>query len=103
MKPKIRELNRKLAEWAGWRQSINYNDPELNDEYPPDFTQSLDACFKWLVSELLVDQRFTMTIWNGKKLWYAQLSRPHKFFIIKEAETLALALCLAIEKLIDGQ
>ena len=103
------ELNRKLAEWAGFTsESRTPNSMWLwtDGDYHnciPNFTESLDACFKWLVPELLLDKKVTITIWNGEKLWYVQLSRPHKFFIVGQAETLALALCLVIEKLIDGE
>ncbi len=105
----MNELNRKLAEWAGFKNIRFGKDYMLMtgrfnkvEEITP-FTQSLDACFKWLVPELLLDQRFTMTIWNDKKDWFVQLSRPHKFFIVEQSGTLALAVCLAVEKLIDAK
>lgn len=70
----------------------------------PEFTQSLDACFKWLVPKLRAEGYFTVLrdlLDNSrcnivpedttKKSWFGQ------------ADKLALALCLAIEKLIDSK
>lgn len=107
----MNELNKKLAEWAGlfpqpdWRIWCNevdkYYDCEVNlFTYPPYFTHSLDACFKWLVP----------------KLYHTSLSRSDDSIYIAEASLYendltqeayyegnpALALCLAIEKLIDN-
>jgi len=112
----------KLAEWAGFRKGYwSLNNEELwlepnmsppskvsiGDEHLyrlPDFPSSLDACFKWLVPKLR-----QVTLSNGldhPTKWMADvlagggvgklLSRSYG-----EAETPALALCRAIEKLID--
>ena len=78
----MEELNKKLAEWAGFKQRgmsytgfhiwVNPNEirhfdrsmrEQQGEEYPrmpdkdkhyqcPNFTESLDACFKWLVPRL---------------------------------------------------
>ena len=99
------ELKRKLAKWAGfefraesgfgkcWIDPIEHRHWKL-----PDFTESLDACFKWLVPKLLG---------AGMDVDLANTSKGWAFIIIgsegeigREAETPALALCLAIEKLI---
>jgi len=102
------ELNRKLAEWAGffYDEGAEYGIPPVfglwyppdNDHigYPelPPFTQSLDACFRWL----------------GPKLNDAQKARLPGVFSHEGTFTFhwfwdnpALALCLAIEKLIDSE
>jgi len=125
------ELNKKLAEWAGFKEAdikkyyyweiggervAKWIEP--NTDYHcklPNFTQSLDVCFKWLVPKLFtwsigknweLQSDFTIKE-NGIKasvdLHYVD---PDKYDQIKPseaiAETPALALCLAIEKLIDS-
>ncbi len=104
----MNELNKKLLEFAGWEfieegqyyRVYSFTSGWSSTRHCPNFPESLDACFKYLVPELLLDRRVTITTWNGNKLWYAQLSRPHKFFCVAEAKTLALAICKAIEKVI---
>lgn len=113
----LKELNNLMTEFAGIRyvqhvvQVCGQSSERYEWHYPdssyhstnPNFTQSPDACFRWLVPELLLAQRVSITIWSGKQLWYVQLNRPHKVFIVKQAETLALALCLATEKLTENK
>lgn len=127
------ELNKKLAEWAGFyskvltSKSADFNgiyldrngkfqkmpdtyertlwhDPEIQNTMLrdywyaknglPDFTQSLDACFKWLwrkAIKMLADtEREGCEKLLG--LWLEEPGPPLK----------PLALCLAIEKLIEG-
>jgi len=71
----------------------------------PDFTESLDACFEWLVPKLSIegygveiknysDGKFGARVTLTKSVWESEDA---------EAETPALALCLAIEKLIDKE
>jgi len=115
------ELNKKLAEWAGfkWRQFehpikvwgeewegawFHLDIPELPipKESLPNFTNSLDACFKWLVPKFY---RYWMTRTNNCKEHRFEFSWGDAdgfVFYYAEAETPALALCLAIEKLIEG-
>lgn len=84
---------------------------ELFDDVPA-FTDSLDACFRWLVpklQELKWKMRISaatllggtaqssLTCWERK---YNKQNRPH---ICVNAETPALALCLAVEKLIQKE
>ena len=105
------ELNQRLAIWAGIKYEPDqdvfkvifpdgswYNighDWKL-DEIEPDFTQSLDACFKWLVPKL----KF-VAIDGEAGHFNAGLFQTENFdYYNGEAETPALALCLAIEKLI---
>ncbi len=58
------KLNKKLAEWAGLKQVPRYDGTDMSNPlwlYPdgnhdnlcPGFTQSLDACFKWLVPKVI--------------------------------------------------
>ncbi len=108
------ELNKKLAEWAGWttafnldtRQGVNegvtnyYVNPDGRARDIPNFTQSLDACFKWLVSKGISK---LMTCGFSSMTAYTILFDRMRDLIIWEGNPPALALCLAIEKLIDGE
>lgn len=114
------ELNKKLAEWAGFKpphpKCTEPNHMSLPNEYRkgeyfcvriPDFTQSLDACFKWLVPERISEVTF-MFASNCVSCDIEDLES--NFFeghanteSIEEAWTKsALALCLAVERLIDA-
>ena len=97
------KLNKKLAEWAGFKKSKYttrlYDYPDKSKHYAelPNFPESLDACVKRLVPKLShyfigdsVDGH-TATVWNQSYSYGAKGNTP------------ALALCLAIEKLIDGE
>ena len=104
------ELNRKLAEWAGIKwQPISktwlYPGKGLSLEPYPNFTESLDACFKWLVPKL-----GHYSLWHGAVR--AKMQPPmgehnaevwvgHYYGYGHSKESSALAICLAIEKLID--
>ena len=113
-------LNKKLAAWVGfkWRKSQSsgvsgdvwcwlhpgwkYGNGKWSFDVP-NFTQSLDACFKWLVP----------------KLWICEMEMLEGIFFVWEVahpkmnggnwvkgraeESAALALCSAIEKLIDQE
>jgi len=142
------ELNKKLAEWAGFSYTMHYvpcvghteeDDPdpmylelwvnpskELIDlhwdfghsVFEPNFTQSSDSCFKWLVPKL---QGLNKPYSVGVHLdcmaegytWCASLTTVKtpisknrdvlgmRYGVEGSAKTPALALCLAIEKLID--
>jgi len=129
------ELNRKLAEWAGFTYIKHYvpsygyteeNDPDPlyvelwsnpNAEpvdlhwdfgmsnFEPNFTQSLDACFKWLVPKLKQEGLMITVNMLGSisEKWDCRLHKgyfPNIAICLEEAEIPALALCLAIEKLI---
>jgi len=98
------ELNRKLAEWR-WGESYLWYPP--NEPYVsqyPNFTRSLDACFKWLVP--LINKKD-----YGVMIAVNRLGVPSvKLFPLigevvqscskKRMDDTALALCLAIEKLL---
>jgi len=93
------ELNKRLAEWAGLEHKhfgtiVPEPKPYCPLCNPPDFTQSLDVCFKWLWTPVLfkVGSAGWLHILNK---WAVQVAM--------EAETPALALCKAIDKLIDGE
>ena len=112
----------KLAEWAGFSKTIPkvpFNElSELERDlwesiwiYPdevevnllhsslPNFTESLDACFKWLVPKL---DWVTLHLTPEKDgLWWSSVGVVNRHFNYRCKEP-ALALCLAIEKLIDS-
>lgn len=108
------KLNEKLAKWAGFRQLPvgksgfhwercqrvgNWMPPEETDtwqsrDHLPNFTDSLDACFKWLVPKLYPSKL--------DKLGLEALVNNAICDSIENKCSVALALCLAIEKLIDG-
>lgn len=105
------ELNRKLAEWAGWESikpiSFGRNWKSPRDEWfyrCPNFTQSLDACFEWLVPKIYLCG-IGMMGHNEPSLvsYYVSIKMAEGKVFFSEAKTLALTLCLAIEKLVDDQ
>jgi len=115
----MKELNKKLAEWAGFifDEGAEYGIPPIlglwyapdNNQigYPelPQFTQSLDACFKWLVPKVVGGDSYTVDIRTEKyQTWVHLIAHYYmdKSYDTQDKEP-ALALCLAIEKLIDGE
>lgn len=89
------KLNEKLDKWCDW-QPAWYGDI-------PNFTDSLDACFKWLVPKL--PKGYRVALFSGE-INYAAYFYRNKDIYSKAgagAETPELALCLAIEKLIDNE
>lgn len=122
------ELNEKLAEWAGFveadikkryyfttggeRVPKWYQPSKEYSDKLPNFTQSLDACFKWLVPKLRNNENY---IDINLRDFAPEMGDPYLFTIrmitnyptIKAwqggAETPALALCKAIEKFIDAE
>lgn len=105
-------MNKKLAEWAGFKK-CRITKYEFQDtdgwEYPdllqipdlPNFAQSLDACFKWLVPKIDFGQMSFFLMEDGS--WMCALDYVGKDDDEFEGhgETPALAICKAIEKLID--
>lgn len=114
----LQELNKKLAEWRGFTQendgwwdtdktipSYVWIDPDGNCctfiERQYNFTQSLDACLKHLVpkaiDEIMAEHKCSSDVAYAIlfKKWLQELE-----LIIPKA---ALALCLAIEKMIGGK
>ena len=106
----LQELNEELARWAGFKKCRHF--PMSRDDAPqlyrdvygktyrklPNFITSLDACFKWLVpitiDKIMSDQGCSSDVAYAIlfKKWLQELE-----LIIPEA---ALALCLAIKKMI---
>ena len=116
------KLNEKLAKWVGFRQdwtgikpaeievwlAPGVSKPESPTEYffsgnnysLPDFTNSLDACFKWLVP-LAIDGLADSDLSTSTEAYYKLFD-----MWLKEAQdgfVNALALCFAIEKIIEGE
>jgi len=114
-----RELNKKLAEWAGFYQKTHDNywgdlttvwhhvsgrltDYGYGNSPNIPFTKSLDACFKWLVPQP-TDIHFKKTteypdhIISEVNCWLYVEGKMYQGWSYNPA----LALCLAIEKLID--
>ena len=115
-------MNKKLLEFAGfieadikkhhywdWRERLaKWTEPGTGYHVkPPDFTTDLSLCFKWLVPKLYErDYFYELLQWNAGQ---------HKAIISKKtagwativsdavAGNPALALCSALEKLIDGR
>lgn len=124
------KLNEKLARWAGFSQrdyevpseiggvaimSQGWLSPQGEKLWGklPDFTDSLDSCFEWLVAKLkksfdvsLIEFHYLEAI----KVIECQLKGGRNLFTTPvwisdgsdDAEA-ATALCLAIEKLIDAE
>lgn len=116
----MEELNKKLAERVGIKPEIFYSiEPQFEQtrdsvsvynksrkikEYL-NFTVSLDLCFKYLVPKLFAYS--IHTIWRTNDL-VSELSMAEVWANTRtsykaEAKTPALALCKAIEKLIDEE
>lgn len=113
---KLNELNKKLAKWAGfihikgvwWRKpsgtyGFKGSIPIDADIVLPSFTDpswGMAYCFKWLVPRIYGYMLFDSVTGNGHcaRVW----STGKKMWEVK-AGTPSLALCLAIEKLIDNK
>ena len=115
------ELNKKIAEWLGWefhpdgvhwRMSSGVLGWSILKNLP-DFPTSLDACFEYIVPKLnrisiYTDKRIgpknpdTMTYGGYKATVEVSINNVTQWQEIGEGETPALALCLAVEKLIDA-
>ena len=113
------ELNTKLAQWRGftWHDyqvfESEYKDTRIDDpywEYPngrkckalPDFVHSADLCFKWLVPN--IDRFSEVQLIKTGKGWACRIvlktTTGHSWY--QRAVTPALALCKAIESLINA-
>ena len=120
------ELNRRLAEWVGFRlEATGVNKeipvwiepsgviPESRAEYYfsgknyglPDFASSLDLCFKWLVPKLSSNLGISIGKDGDRPYFYCRIEGAYfdSIRLVKTAETPALALCEAIEQLIDKE
>jgi len=102
------KLNEKLAKWVGsfdFTPDGRYEAPD--GEWNTDFTDSFDACLKWLVPKLQ-DKGYQIDIVCFEHKGFAVspfyvLDDQTRPLIDVRDDSLALALCLAIEKLIDGK
>jgi len=103
-KEQEKELNKKLAEWAGLPyKPVDFGLPYNEGGYDlPDFTQSLDACFKWLVPKIAREVA-DIDLSTDREAMYKLFSLWIELFwtLREQPISLALALCLAIEKLVD--
>jgi len=101
------ELNEKLAKWAGFEKVEYLNTsgevcgrhwtlPDKSNGYPtlPNLPKSLDACFKWLVPKVLTEIGRCETV---------VLVNNAVCDAVENNGEIALALCLAIERLVDKE
>ena len=106
-----RTLNEKLARWAGnfdFTPDGRYEAP--NGDWNLDFTDSLDACFKWLVPKLYPYPENKIDIHFKRETSYPDHTEQiHCWFYLNgklykgwSLNLSATALCRAIEKRIDG-
>lgn len=115
------ELNKKLLLWVN--PKAKFHDTEYGSEfiasgkpyrthsidYRPliPFTDSLDACFKWIVPKLEGIELKNVNIKRAGNLsggyCSVRLFQGSRQYDSGIAETPSLALCLAIEKLIDSE
>ena len=101
-----KELNEKLARWAGFKTATPTSfargwhkcpDETLCQELP-NFTESLDACEKWLILKL---DSYQISRASGHRVHCAQVWGDMVIYTVAD-ESPALALCKAVEKLIDA-
>ena len=101
-------LNKKLTEWARI-DTARVENPDTGErwyyeESIPDFTNSLDACLKWLVPRLTFWEVIQYNdLWTKAYVWAGEESTQFGKHESPEPIHPALALCLAISKLIDGE
>ena len=111
------ELNQKLINFAGiFVNDIGEEhwiglDNENKVIHLEPFTTSLDACFKWLVPKLFalhktISLGYTTFIGEELNHWYVHILAcdfTGAYLEGIDKKSPALALCKAIEKLIDGE
>ncbi len=108
-------LNHELLIWVGFTLSNgvwSYPDGVTVDNGVPFFPEDETACFKWLAPKLDICTRieFHPTPVKGEREWVADIQVPrwngqeldYKSFLYC-GKTPALALCLAIQKLIRSK
>ena len=115
----MNKLKEKLALWVGFEHEVCSSvkrghcwvDPLEggHEEEPPNFPESLDACFEWLVPKL-----FEKGYWIKADHSHSQYhSESHTYTLGRHIftgsevtvsnEKPAVAFCLAVEQLIDGE
>lgn len=104
----VEELNKKIAEWCGfkWNSTFSirthghYDTPNGQILFElPDFTTSLDACFEYIVPRVFAEFG-RAALEELLDRWVEDILRGITSYDPKE---IALALCRAVEKLIDGE
>ena len=118
---KQEELNKKIAEWAGfhfypececirckgicWGESEKtYGEDGQWHFVLPQFTRSLDACFQYIVPKLkFLQLRGKYISGNWEVAIVVREGRYEPETVGGSADTPALAFCKAVEKLIDGE
>lgn len=117
----MKELNEKLAKFAGFetlaeKEWFQPDRKYLRYVYPtgqkksllPNFTSSLNACFKWLVPKVVTTIRW-VELKSGNLGYEAKIVRlemyvePQVEYEDFDKDSPALALCKAIEQLIDKE
>lgn len=122
----MKRLNRKLALWAGWTfTEVTIGNPFVptfttpsgeKTGFLPNFIKSLDDCFKYLVPKSKMDILWIINDLDATSTpeikycfgtcrdydicWSTEM--PNDDCLSPIAESPALAICLAIEKLIDA-
>ena len=109
----MEELNKKIAKWCGFRGRTT-TDPDWYRPQViapggqviamPDFTTSLDAYFEYIVPklfgvEILKLNRYEQEFQTAYKV---RVRQPREKWVAAAEKSPSLALCRAVEKLIDG-
>ena len=125
----MEELNKKIAEWLGWKFHPHHHVFNQGDAYTvldhwtpsryskiwvdePNFTTSLDACFEYIVPKLqAADISIEITCYRGgsdksfgviTRDWsVCDIVHTEPTYNYVSGDSLPLALCRAVEKLID--
>ncbi len=108
----MEELNKKLAEWAGFtydftrRYSWEAPNKEPLPSGIPDFAHDLNACFKWLVPLLIkLEPKVWMSLSQVSIVSFAAMLKANtddKLIGWAVENDPALALCKAIERMVDN-
>jgi len=120
-------LNKKLAEWAGFKEGSikkHYYFEVGGNRLPkwqepgkewhiklPNFTQSLDACLKWLLPKSTIDDiRFILfaSSWGAMSCVIEAMGERFQSWVGYPSQTItpelfAMSFCLAFEELIDKE
>ncbi len=101
-------LNHELLIWVGFTLTNgvwSYPDGVTVDNGVPYFPEDETACFKWLVPKLKGETNCIRFLQDDEiPTWDCHLmDRPRNTVSAETAETPALALCLAIQKLIRSK
>jgi hypothetical protein len=108
------ELNLKLAKWVGLREphiqgeliifSDTINNKECNNLCVDIFTESLDSCFYYLIKKLEEKDTDLRIEFQGNTVTlFGKMADTHKlsYTTIGSGSTKAMALCNAVESIID--